>query len=89
MSTAELESKVRNLRQLQSLIDEATTEAEAIKDQLKTIMGDKEELFAGEYRLTWKPVSSTRLDTNAMKAAAPELFARFSKTTETRRFCVA
>lgn len=89
MSTAELESKVRNLRQLQSLIDEATTEADAIKDQLKAVMGDKEELFAGEYRLTWKSVSSTRLDTSALKAAAPELFARFSKTTETRRFCVA
>lgn len=33
MSTNELESKVRELRQLQQLIEEATAEAEDIKDQ--------------------------------------------------------
>ena len=35
MSTHEIESKVRELRQLQSLIEEAQAEAEAIKDAIK------------------------------------------------------
>ncbi|MBM6888415.1 hypothetical protein H6B69_21870, partial [Pseudoflavonifractor phocaeensis] len=48
MSTHELESKVRELRQLQALIEEATAEAEAIKDTIKAAMGDAEELRAGE-----------------------------------------
>ena len=89
MSTNELEIKVRELRQLQQLIEEAQAEAETIKDAIKAHMGDSEELRAGEYKITWKPVTSTRVDTGALKAAAPELVERFTKTTTTRRFCVA
>ena len=56
---------------------------------IKAHMGDSEELRAGEYKITWKPVTSTRVDTGALKAAAPELVERFTKATTTRRFCVA
>lgn len=89
MSANELEKKVRELRQLQSLIEEAQAEAEAIKDQIKAHMGQAEELRAGEYKITWKPVTSSRLDNKALRAAAPELVERFTKTTTARRFCVA
>lgn len=89
MSMNEMESKIRELRQLQSLIEEAQAEAEAIKDTIKAQMGDAEELRAGEYRVTWKAVTSSRLDSKALKAALPEVVERFTKTTTTRRFCVA
>lgn len=49
MSISEIESKCRELRQLQNLIAEAEQEAEAIKDTLKAHMGDTEEFFAREY----------------------------------------
>ena len=89
MSTTELEMKIRELRQLQSLIEEAQAEAEGIRDAIKAHMGDSEELRAGEYKITWKSVTSSRLDSKALKAAAPELVERFTKTPTTRRFCVA
>ena len=89
MSTNELETKVRELRQLQALIEEATAEAETIKDDIKAHMGDAQELRAGEYKVTWKPVTSSRLDSKALKAVAPELVERFTKTITSRRFCVA
>ena len=89
MSTHELESKIRELRQLQALIEEATAEAETIKDTIKAAMGDAEELRAGEYKITWKAVTSSRLDSKALRAAAPELVERFTRITTTRRFCVA
>ena len=89
MSMNEIESKIRELRSLQRLIEEAEAEAEAIKDQLKAHMGDSEELRAGEYKVTWKPVTSSRLDSKALKAALPDVAAQFAKTTTTRRFCVA
>ena len=89
MSIHEIEEKARELRQLQQLIEEATAEAEAIKDQIKAHMGEAEELRAGEYKITWKSVTSTSLDSKALKAAAPELVERFTRTTTTRRFCVA
>lgn len=89
MSMNEIESKVRELRQLQALIEEATAEAETIKDAIKAVMGDSEELRAGEYKITWKAVRASRLDSKALKAALPEVVERFTKTTTTRRFCVA
>ena len=89
MSTNEIESKIRELRQLQSLIDDAQQEAEAIKDQIKAQMGEAEELRAGEYRITWKAVTDSRLDTAALKKALPDVVKRFTKTTTSRRFCVA
>ncbi|USF27708.1 hypothetical protein N510_002665 [Firmicutes bacterium ASF500] len=89
MSINELESKVRELRQLQALIEEAQSEAEAIRDAIKAHMGDSEELRAGEYKVTWKAVTASRLDTTALKTALPKVVERFTKTSTVRRFCVA
>lgn len=89
MSNHELESKVRELRQLQQLIEEAQAEAEAIKDALKAVMGEADELRAGEYKITWKPVKSSRLDVNALRTALPEVAQAFTRETTTRRFVVA
>ena len=89
MSIHELEAKIRELRQLQSLIDEAQAEAEAIKDAVKAYMGAQDEIRAGEYRVTYKAIKSSRLDTAALKQALPDVAARFSKETVTRRFLVA
>ena len=89
MSISEIESKVRELRQLQTLVDEAQAEMETIKDAIKAHMGDSEELRAGEYKITWKSVTASRLDAAALRKALPEIAAQFSKPTTTRRFCVA
>ena len=89
MSTNELEMKIRELRQLQQLIEEAQAEAEGIKDAIKAHMGASEELRAGEYKVTWKPVTSSRLDAAALRVALPEVAARFTCTSMTRRFTVA
>ena len=88
MSTNELEAKVRELRQLQQLIEEAQAEAEGIKDAIKAQMGEQEELRAGEYKITWKPVTSSRLDATALRAALPEVAARFTRSTTVRRLSV-
>lgn len=88
MSIHEIESKVRELRQLQVLIEEAEAEAEAIKDQIKAHMGSSEELRAGEYKVTWQTVTSSRLDSKALKAALPEVAQLYTRTTTCRRFCV-
>lgn len=88
MSTNEIAAKCRELRQLQALISEAEAEAEAIRDALKAAMGGAEELRAGEYKLTWKAVTSVKLDVRALRAALPEVAERFSRESTTRRFCV-
>lgn len=89
MSTHEIESKIRELREMQALVEEAQAEIEALKDTLKAAMGDLEELSVGEYKLTYRPVTTPRIDTAALKKALPDLAAQFTKETTTRRFCVA
>ena len=89
MSTNELAEKIREYRELQALIEEAQEEAEAVKDTIKAAMGDSEELRAGEYRVTWKPVKSSRIDATALRKSMPDVAAAFTRETITRRFCVA
>lgn len=89
MTTTEIAAKCRELRELQALIAEAEAEAEAVKDALKAAMGDAEELRAGEYKLTWRRISSVKLDVKGLRAALPDVAARFSRESTVRRFCVA
>ena len=89
MSINELEAKVRELKELQTLIEKAQEEAESIKDQLKAHMGEREELRAGGYKITWKSVTSSRLDATALRKALPEVAERFTRTSTTRRFVLA
>lgn len=89
MSVNEMESKIRELRQLQALVDEAEAEIEAIKDSIKAYMGDSEELRVGEYKVTWKAVVTSRLDSKALKAMLPDVVEQFTKTSTSRRFVVS
>ena len=89
MSINEMEAKARELRQLQNLIEEAQAEAEALKVAIKAAMGDSESIQAGEYKITWKAVTSSRIDTAALKKALPDVAERFTKETTVRRFTVA
>ena len=89
MSTNELEAKVRELCQLQSLIEEAQAEAEGIRGAIKAHMGDTQELRAGEYKITYRPVTSSRLDAAALRKALPDVAARFTRISMVRRFTVA
>ena len=91
MSMNELESKVAELRELRRMADELAAEIAATEDTLKAYMtaNGADELHGASFKITWKEVASSRLDGKALKAAAPELWQRFTKQTTTRRFIVA
>lgn len=89
MSINELEMKCQELRELQRLIEEAQAEAETIKDAIKAHMGDSETAYAGECKITWKPVTTVRIDTTALKKAMPEVAQAFTRQTTARRFTLA
>ena len=69
--------------------EEAQAEAETIKDAIKAHMGDSETAYAGEYKITWKPVTTVRIDTTALKKAMPEVAQAFTRQATTRRFTLA
>ena len=89
MSTNELTAKVKELKSLMALIEEAQAEAEAIKDQIKLAMGDTEELRVGDYKVRFAKVASTRFDSAAFKKTHGDLYEQYTKQTTTRRFSLA
>ena len=88
MSNPNLEPKVKELMELKRMREELDTEISSIEDQLKQAMGNEETLIAGAFKIDWKPVITSRIDTAALKKALPEIAERFMKQTTTRRFCV-
>ena len=85
----ELTVKLKELKNLQALIDEAQAEAEALRDEIKAYMGEREEMRVDCYKVTWKRVKTSRPDSRRLKTELPEVADRFTVETETRRFCVA
>lgn len=88
MSIMELASKAQELQELKRMREELETEITALEDAIKQHMGTSEEITAGAYKITWKAVTSSRLDTTALKKELPDIAARFMKSTTARRFCV-
>lgn len=89
MSINEMTAKIKELKSLQALIEEAEAEADALKDQIKEAMGDSEELRVGEYKVTYKTVKSSRFDSKSLKAELPEIAEQYTVATEYRRFAIA
>lgn len=83
-----MEAKIRELQELKRMREELEAEITALEDAIKAGMGEREELTAGVYKVTWKPVTSRRIDTAAMKKALPDVCERFMRETIVRRFCV-
>ena len=88
MSANEIQSKARELKELKTMKEELENEIAAIEDALKAAMGDKEEMFCGEYKLTYQTVSTSRFDSTAFKKEHADLAAAYTKSTTYRRFSV-
>lgn len=89
MSEQDIIRKVKLLREMQRMAEDAQAEAEALRDEIKAYMGSSEELRAGEYKITWKSVESSRVDTKALTKAMPDVAAAFTRKSTIRRFVVA
>lgn len=91
MSSIELLSLVEQYKEAQQLIEAAQAEMDTIKATIAAEMArrDVERIDVGTHKVTMKTVTTSRLDSKALKVAAPDLAERFTKTTTTTRFCVA
>ena len=91
MSTVEITSKIDALKDLELLIEEAKTEAEALRDEIKAEMlnRDTEEMEAGQYIVRWTSVLTQRFDTTAFKKVMPDVYKAYTKQVSSRRFTIA
>ena len=89
MSINEMDSKIKELRELRCMADELAGEIESITDSIKAHMDAEDTISGTDWKVTYKAVTSSRIDTSALKKALPDLAQQFTKTTTARRFCIA
>ena len=91
MSSNEMDSKIKELRELRRMAKELATEIDSIQDTIKRHMDAEgvDTISGTDWKVSYKIVTSSRLDTSALKKALPDLDQQFTKTTTARRFCIA
>ena len=79
------------LAQYTRMAEEIAATVEALKDQIKEHMtaAGLEVLTGDEHKATFKTVSSSRIDTAALRKERSEIAEQYTKTTETKRFIFA
>ena len=88
MSPHDIITKLQYLAELRRMADDIYAEIEALQDVIKAHMEETatDTINAGQYKVTWKSVTSTRIDTTALRKDLPEVWQEYGKTTTTRRF---
>lgn len=86
-----IDSIMKELAEYIRMQEEAAAMVESLKDQLKERMtaAGVDSLAGAEHKAAYKAVTSSRADTAAIKRDMPEVAARYTKTTTTRRFTFA
>ena len=76
------------LAQYSRMAEEIAATVDSLKDAIKKYMEDNqlETLTGNEHKATYKTVTSSRIDTAALKQALPDIAARYTKTTAAKRF---
>ena len=91
MATNEMTKKIEALNEWEKIIADAQAEAEALRDEIKAEMMEREteELTAGKYIVRWTSVLSNRFDTTAFKKVYGDLYKAFTKQSASKRFTIS
>lgn len=91
MTNRQLDNRVKKLQAIESQIKELEAQADALRDEIKADLTEKgeDEHNTGAFIIRWKEIFSNRLDSKALKAALPDVFAMYSKQSSSRRFTVS
>lgn len=91
MTEKMIENRVKKLQAIEAQQKELEAQAEVIRAELKADLEGKgvEELKTKNFILRWKEIITSRLDGKALKAALPDVYGQFCKSTTSRRFTIA
>ena len=88
-ATNDIIAKVQELMELRRMSEELQAEIDALQEAVKSFMGSEETMIAGAFKVSYKSVTSSRLDSAALKRDMPNVAALYTKQTTTRRFTVS
>lgn len=90
MTTTELTSTLRELKELKLMAAETASEIETLEDRIKNEMTTRktDELIVGVFKVRWTTMTSQRFDSSSFKRTHADLYQQYSKPVETRRFSI-
>ena len=88
MSNPTMEPKIKELLELKRMKEELESEITGMEDEIKQAMGDEETLFAGAFKVSWKPYTSSRFESVRFRKDHADLAAAYTKQTIARRFSI-
>ena len=80
--------KLERRCRLMEMIGQMDTEKKQIEQELKMFLGNAEVAEGEGYRVTWKNISSSRIDTEKLKQEKPDIYKKYLKVTGSRRLTV-
>ncbi len=91
MTERMIENRVKKLQELEAQQNELEAAAEAIRAELKADLEEKgvDELKTANFLIRWKEIISSRLDSKALKAALPDVYGQFCRSSSSRRFTIS
>ena len=84
-------AKMAELAQYKRMLEEVQATVEGLQDEIKRYMIENglETLAGNEHKASYKPVTSTRIDTSALKRDMPDIASKYSKTSVSNHFIFA
>lgn len=80
------DEKLRRREEILGFISELQEEQKQIEQEVKLFMQDNEIASSECFRVSWKNIDATKLDTARIKNEKPELYADYSRNSSYRRF---
>ncbi len=88
IATNAIVAKVQELAELKKMNEELSMEIEKLTDEIKSFMSTEDLMYAGAFKVSYKEVTTQRIDTTSLKKELPELAQRYLKSTTVRRFSI-
>ena len=82
------DEKLNQRQKLAEQIETMTTKKRQIEQELKLYLGEAERAENGRYRVSWKSVSSQRIDEKRLREERPEVYEEYQKTSRYRRLLI-
>ena len=82
------DERLMRRQELVEVMGRMEKEKNQIEQELKQYLGNAEVAENDKFRVSWKAVSSNRIDTGRLKEEEPEIYRKYLKATQSRRFTV-
>lgn len=80
------DERLKRRQELINIMDRMDREKKQIEQELKLYLGNAESAENEHYRVSWKAVLSNRLDEKRLKEEQPEIYEKYKKEIQSRRF---